>query len=159
MRYEVIRDEIEQEICGDTSDAFVLGLAHRAVLFPQPKMYSMILQRLCDRPYLSCRVVRPSIALLRSLPVLVEIEPDGMAEGARWVVRTLKTKDHGSPRIPCRGRKRRGSRFDVAGSSPEGSRISRSRGPWCQIARPNPQPREWPGRAAQAHKDERKTHE
>jgi hypothetical protein len=40
---------------------------------PQPKMHSIIARRDCDFAYPVCRVVRPSMALRRRLPVLVVV--------------------------------------------------------------------------------------
>ena len=45
---QVVGDQIEHEIGSDLGYAAMFGLAHRAVLFAQPKMHSIIARHDCD---------------------------------------------------------------------------------------------------------------
>jgi hypothetical protein len=46
--HEIVGDEIEHEVGSDGCDASMFGLAHRAVLLPQPKMHSAILRQVWE---------------------------------------------------------------------------------------------------------------
>jgi hypothetical protein len=68
---QVIDDQVEQKVSSDNGNAAGFGLAHRAVL--RALAEDAFGHRLgdCDMPEPSCRVVRPSMALGRRLPVEV----------------------------------------------------------------------------------------